>query len=39
MSQIGVIQEQGFVLGQGLGFKPINEDKKEEDQKKEDNKK
>ena len=40
-NQIGVITEQGFVMGDNLGFKPVKEkldpskkDKKEEDKKK-----
>lgn len=41
-NQFGVITEQGFVMGDNLGFKPIKEekldpskkDKKEEDKKK-----
>ncbi len=24
-SQVGVIQEQGFVMGQNLGYRPVNE--------------
>lgn len=29
MSDYGVIQEQGFVQGDGLGFKPLTEEEKE----------
>lgn len=28
MNDYGVIQEQGFVQGNGLGFKPLTEDEK-----------
>ena len=39
--EIGVIQEQGFVAGNNLGFKPLSEAEKkqiEEDMKKKENK-
>ena len=39
MAQIGVIQEQGFVTGNGLGFKPLNEDEKKKLEKDKDEKK
>ena len=39
--EIGVIQEQGFIAGNNLGFKPLSEAEKkqiEEDMKKKENK-
>lgn len=41
MSQPGIIQEQGFIAGNGLGFNPITEAEKKalEDQKREENQK
>lgn len=41
MPEIGIIQEQGFVAGQNLGFKPLTESEKkkiEEEMKKKENK-
>lgn len=29
MDDYGVIQEQGFVQGEGLGYKPLTEEEKE----------
>lgn len=37
--QVGVITEQGFVMGDNLGFKPIKENLTEKKAKKEDDKK
>jgi hypothetical protein len=42
MSDYGVIQEQGFVTGSGLGFKPVSESdqqkiKKDSDKDKKEN--
>lgn len=41
MADIGIIQEQGFVAGNNLGFKPLTEAEKrkiEEEMKKKENK-
>ena len=41
MPEIGIIQEQGFVTGQNLGFKPLTEAERkkiEEEMNKKDNK-
>lgn len=41
MADIGIIQEQGFVSGNNLGFKPLTEAEKrkiEEEMKKKENK-
>lgn len=37
-NQIGVITEQGFVMGNNLGFKPIKENLNKEPKKEEDKK-
>lgn len=38
-NQIGVITEQGFVMGDNLGFKPVKLDPSKKDKKEEDKKK
>ena len=38
-NQVGIINEQGFVMGQGLGFKPINESDLKKDKNTNDNNK